>query len=134
MPSPFYRDAQSMEKSVFYRFVSLVSVYRQKMIYGRIYGLFLTRFGYSPLTPLNFRDSRYFARRVNFFSATIPRSSLLPKSQDFRKSKTLEKVQGSKTSTPPYVRQICVCSLLCHNVAARRLIKLPKCSAINHNE
>ena len=42
-----------MEKSVFYGFLSLVSVYGQKIIYGRIYGFFLTRFGY--YTPLHFR-------------------------------------------------------------------------------
>ena len=89
-----FRDAQSTEKSVFYGFLSLVSVYGKKrfmdestdffllgsattspplrfrdtrystdkkIIYGRICGFFLTRFGYYP-TPLHFRDSRYFAR------------------------------------------------------------------------
>ena len=35
----------------------------KKMIYGRIYGFFLTWFSYyPPLTPLHFRGSRYFAR------------------------------------------------------------------------
>ena len=41
---------KSTEKSVVYGFLWVVWVYGQKMIYGRIYGFFLTRFGYYPPT------------------------------------------------------------------------------------
>ena len=54
----FYRLFQSTDK---------------KMIYGRIYGFFLTRFGYYPKPPLHFRDggivrkNPIFGRMYGFF-------------------------------------------------------------------
>ena len=68
----------------------------KKMIYGQIYGFFLTRFGYyrpPPLTTLHFlsrlvvcrafsRLAVFRARRVNFFGY-YSRSGRLPKYRDF---------------------------------------------------
>ena len=42
----------------------------KQMIYGRIYGFFLTRFGYYPLSPrppLHFRNSRYSTDKKTIF-------------------------------------------------------------------
>ena len=60
-----------------------------KMVYGRIYGIlsYSVRLRHPPPDPIALSRLAVFrARRVNFFSATrtySPRSSRLPKSQDF---------------------------------------------------
>ena len=59
------KDAQSTEKSVLYGFLSLVSVYR-KNIYARIYGFFLTRFGYYPRPHCTF-ETRGILRTKKLF-------------------------------------------------------------------
>ena len=55
--------------TVFYGFVSLVSVYGHKQkIYGRIYGFFLTRLGYlGGGGPIALSRSRYSTKKNRFF-------------------------------------------------------------------
>ena len=66
----FYRLFQSTDKQMIYGRIYgffLTRGTEKKPIFGRIYGFFRTEFGYYPPPPPPTLDSRYFARRVNFF-------------------------------------------------------------------
>ena len=73
-----------------YGFLWLVSVYGQKLIFGRIYGFFLTRFGYyPPPPPLHFRvrgfyeKKKIFGRIYIFFRTEFGYYTTPPQTLDF---------------------------------------------------
>ena len=84
------RDAQSPEKSVFYGFISLASVYGKIMIYGRIYGFVLTRFGYYPPPHYTseiavcYGKKRFFDESTDFFVLSSPTTPPPPPTLDSR--------------------------------------------------